>query len=214
MVMSEEFKDKIFMPFARSEESVIKNVEGTGLGMSIVKNIVDMMNGEIYVKSKINKGSEFTVILHLKSQDDIKNKTVKEDKIENKNYDFKGKKILLVEDNKLNMDIASEIIGYTGADIEKAENGKEALEKYLINKENYYDLIIMDIRMPIMNGYEATEKIRNSGRDDSETVPIIAMTADAFSDDIRKTKEAGMNAHITKPFDINKLMSVMNEMIK
>ncbi|WP_187361990.1 response regulator [Anaerofustis stercorihominis] len=112
------------------------------------------------------------------------------------------------------MDIASEIIGYTGADIEKAENGKEALEKYLINKENYYDLIIMDIRMPIMNGYEATEKIRNSGRDDSETVPIIAMTADAFSDDIRKTKEAGMNAHITKPFDINKLMSVMNEMIK
>ncbi|MFR6312519.1 PTS transporter subunit EIIC [Anaerofustis stercorihominis] len=212
--MSEEFKDKIFTPFARSEESVIKNVEGTGLGMSIVKNIVDMMNGEIYVKSKINKGSEFTVILHLKSQDDIKNKTVKEDKIENKNYDFKGKKILLVEDNKLNMDIASEIIGYTGADIEKAENGKEALEKYLINKENYYDLIIMDIRMPIMNGYEATEKIRNSGRDDSETVPIIAMTADAFSDDIRKTKEAGMNAHITKPFDINKLMSVMNEMIK
>lgn len=212
--MSDEFISKIFTPFARSEESVIKNVEGTGLGMSIVKNIVDMMNGEIYVKSKLNIGSEFTVVLHLKPQSDMKSKTVKKDSVDNKNYDFKGKKILIVEDNKLNMDIAFEIIGYTGASIEKAENGKEAYEKYIMKKENYYDLIIMDIRMPIMNGYEATEKIRNAGRPDSKTVPIIAMTADAFSDDIRKAKEAGMNAHITKPFDINKLMSAMNEILK
>lgn len=217
--MSEDFAKKIFSPFEREKNTAVAEIEGTGLGMAITKNIVDMMNGEISVKSRLGRGTDFTVILHLKNQDtsaaaeDYSIKTASENKeniksiVENA---FSDKRILMVEDNELNLEILSEIVSYTGVSIDEARNGREAVDKIAASPEGYYDLIFMDIQMPVMNGYDAVKAIRMLNRSDAETIPVIAMTANAFSDDIHKAIECGMNSHISKPIDVEELFRQMD----
>ena len=213
MGMSEEFKEKLFQPFERETNSKIHSIGGNGLGMAITKNIIDLMNGEIYVDSSIGVGTTFTVVLHLKEAD-RNGLQEKEGEEENRgtSRNFEGKRILLVEDNELNREIAREFLTLAGVTIEEAQNGKEAVEMVEKSGENYYDLIFMDIQMPLMNGYEAAKAIRALHRRDAD-LPIIAMTANAFSDDIRMAKEAGMNEHISKPIDIKKLFKAMEEFL-
>lgn len=215
--MSKEYLEKIYEPFSRAEDSRVSKVEGSGLGMTIAMNIVSMMNGHISVQSKEGEGSQFTVTVFLKLPEDMIQDTefLEENKQEVfgkgkfSKEDFSGKRILLVEDNELNREIAAEIIGSTGIIVECAENGRLAVEKFKEMGEWYYDLIFMDIQMPVMNGYEASMAIRNTGQADAGKIPIIAMTANAFTDDIIMGKQSGMNEHITKPLDIKKLMECM-----
>lgn len=211
--MSQEFINKLFQPFERDRTIAVNSIEGTGLGMFISKNIVEMMNGEIYVESKENQGTTFTVIFHLKEeryQQEQLSEGISEE--EEFTVQLKGKRILLVEDNELNREIAQEFLLDTQADIEVAVNGKEAVEKVENSPEFYYDLVLMDIQMPEMNGYEATAAIRKLERQDHD-IPVIAMTANAFADDIRQAKEVGMDDHISKPIEIEKLFSVLNQHI-
>ena len=342
--MEEEFIKDIFSPFARSKDSVSRKIEGTGLGMSITRNIVRMMEGDIQVESKVGEGSKFTVQIHLKLQDmemdnvdefenlkvlvadDDENacistcdildnigmssewvlsgeeaieKTVaaneagedfaviildwkmpgmdgvetaktirsrigdhvpiiilsaydwtdveaeareagiqafiekplfrsrlvyalksvlskeedtkKLDAEELKESSHKGKRILLVEDNEINREIACELLGFIEVEVEQAEDGKMATEMVENNPPGYYDLIFMDIQMPVMNGYEAARYIRGMGREDTAEMPIIAMTANAFADDIKETKAAGMNDHLAKPVEVSKLLEILDK---
>ncbi len=344
--MSKEFLEKLFEPFARAEDSRVSKIEGTGLGMTIARNIARRMNGDIEVESEIGKGTKFVVTLILKlvdakepntdklvdlpvlvADDDksagemtcfvlenigmkgeyvlsgkeavqrvwdrhrsnqdyfavildwkmpemdgietarairekvgpdvpiiilsaydwstvevearragvngfiskplfksrlvyLFNQIVDKDKDKEQpeeesftKVDLSGKRILLAEDLEINREIAEEIIGETGATVESAENGQEALEKFKKSDENYYDMIFMDIQMPVMNGYEAVEAIRRLPRKDAAAIPIIAMTANAFTEDIQRSKNAGMNEHITKPLDVEQLMKCMEKWI-
>lgn len=225
--MSDEFQSQIFEPFSRAEDSRVSKIEGTGLGMAIALNIVHKMNGNINIESKEGIGSRFTVTIFLKKQDrpqaDAGNclgtKGVQEKKIENlkedlSNQKFQGRRILLVEDNQLNREIAEEILGYTGVMVESVEDGKQALDKFIEMEAGYYDLIFMDVQMPVMNGYEATRAIRAAGRSDAREIPIVAMTANAFTDDVIASKQAGMNEHITKPLDAEQLVQCMRIYLK
>lgn len=210
--MDQEFVDKIFQPYERSKNVTSNEIEGSGLGMFISKNIVEMMNGEIYVESKKGEGTKFTVIFHLKeiSEQPEKEKTEQNEEAQIVFDAMKGKRILLVEDNDMNREIAQEFLTEEGILVENAVNGKEAVEKMEQSSLYYYDLILMDIQMPVMNGYEASAAIRRMDREDSG-LPIIAMTANAFSDDIRQAKEAGMNEHIAKPIDVSVMFSVLSD---
>lgn len=210
--MDQEFVDKIFQPYERSKNVTSNEIEGSGLGMFISKNIVEMMNGEIYVESKKGEGTKFTVIFHLKeiSEQPEKEKTEQNEETQIVFDAMKGKRILLVEDNDMNREIAQEFLTEEGILVENAVNGKEAVEKMEQSSLYYYDLILMDIQMPVMNGYEASAAIRRMDREDSG-LPIIAMTANAFSDDIRQAKEAGMNEHIAKPIDVSVIFSVLSD---
>lgn len=210
--MEQEFVDKIFQPYERSKNVTSNEIEGSGLGMFISKNIVEMMNGEIYVESKKGEGTKFTVIFHLKeiSEQPEKEKTEQNEETQIAFDAMKGKRILLVEDNDMNREIAQEFLTEEGILVENAVNGKEAVEKMEQSSLYYYDLILMDIQMPVMNGYEASAAIRRMDREDSG-LPIIAMTANAFSDDIRQAKEAGMNEHIAKPIDVSVMFSVLSD---
>lgn len=210
--MDQEFVDKIFQPYERSKNVTSNEIEGSGLGMFISKNIVEMMNGEIYVESKKGEGTKFTVIFHLKeiSEQPEKERTEQNEETQIAFDAMKGKRILLVEDNDMNREIAQEFLTEEGILVENAVNGKEAVEKMEQSSLYYYDLILMDIQMPVMNGYEASAAIRRMDREDSG-LPIIAMTANAFSDDIRQAKEAGMNEHIAKPIDVSVMFSVLSD---
>ena len=210
--MDQEFVDKIFQPYERSKNVTSNEIEGSGLGMFISKNIVEMMNGEIYVESKKGEGTKFTVIFHLKeiSEQPEKEKTEQNEETQIAFDAMKGKRILLVEDNDMNREIAQEFLTEEGILVENAVNGKEAVEKMEQSSLYYYDLILMDIQMPVMNGYEASAAIRRMDREDSG-LPIIAMTANAFSDDIRQAKEAGMNEHIARPIDVSVMFSVLSD---
>jgi len=345
--MKPEFIEKIFEPFSRAENASRQNIEGTGLGMSIARNIVRMMNGDIQIESKVGEGSKFTVTVYLKLQDmeepqaeclkelrvlvaddnqdacentcEILNsigmcadgvfsgdeaiaalqaasesgqeyavvildwkmpgkcgvETTKEirEKLGNDvpiiilsaydwssieqeareagvdafiakplfksrlvyvlkslimnheeektsdidtfiQSDYSGKKILLVEDNALNIEIAEELLSYINIEVEKARDGKQAVDLIRSRPENYFDLVLMDIQMPIMNGYQATKEIRSSDREDLKTIPIIAMSADAFSDDIQKAALSGMNDHVAKPIELPKLMAALQKWIR
>ncbi len=288
--MEEEFVKHIFDPFLRAENAEFKPVEGNGLGMAIAKNIVQMMSGDIKVKSVLGQGSEFIVTMHLKYREksckefqkmsvlvvddmeipvlkqlkkagihcdicknakavskiyrlleeivhmesvcekniykeSIQGKSIQEDIYKENNKmiavteeichpqkpDFSGCRVLIAEDNDLNLEIASEIIKTTGAEVETAENGLEALKKLENTPPDYFDLIFMDIRMPKMDGYMVANEIRNSVRKDMQNIPIIAMTANAFADDITKSKDAGMNDHIAKPLKMNLIFQTMEK---
>ena len=222
--MSEEFVQKIFTPFERANNSTISRIEGTGLGMSITKNLIDMMGGTIHVQSALGKGTTITVRLRLKIREprvrrwnrdafESLSNHVKEQEQPNMPMDFSGKRLLLVEDNELNMEIAKDLIGMTGMVIDEAWNGEEAVEKMAASKTGYYDLILCDIQMPIMDGYEATKRIRSMDRPDAKTVPIIAMTANAFAEDKVRALETGMNGHISKPIDLNELFTTLDKVL-
>lgn len=204
--IAEENYDKIFESFEQENVDVTYKYGGTGLGLSIVKRFTGLMGGGIHVTSVQGSGSTFTVDLPFGKIKESGKPTRFSD-INGRNdlakdcyavdYDFKGKRILLVEDNELNREIAEELIGVTGASVESAEDGVQAVEMFKESAEGYYDLILMDVQMPHMDGYEATRCIRALGRSDAQKVPIFAMTANAFAEDVQKSREAGMNAHIS-----------------
>ena len=201
--MSEEFQNHIFKPFERERTSSVSKIQGTGLGMSITKNIVEMMNGTVEVFSKQGQGSEFLIRIPLKkdsegSQQRIKSSGTRES--------FDSVKVLLTEDNPINMEIATAILKKYGFEVDTAVNGSEAFEKA---KQDHYDLILMDIQMPVMDGYEACRCIREAGID----VPVIALTANAFKEDQEKAKEAGMNGHIEKPINTEVMLSTISQVL-
>ena len=221
--IAEENYDKIFESFEQENVDVTYKYGGTGLGLSIVKRFTGLMGGGIHVTSVQGSGSTFTVDLPFGKIKESGKPTRFSD-INGRNdlakdcyavdYDFKGKRILLVEDNELNREIAEELIGVTGASVESAEDGVQAVEMFKESAEGYYDLILMDVQMPHMDGYEATRCIRALGRSDAQKVPIFAMTANAFAEDEQKSREAGMNAHISKPLNIRAVYKQMNRYLQ
>ena len=207
--MSEEFQKHIFEQFARERTSTVSKIQGTGLGMAITKSLVDMMGGRITVKSEQGKGSEFTISLRFPIGEA---KTGQPPAA--KASAFTGKKLLVVEDNDLNLEIASTLLKEAGFEVDTAENGKIAVEKVEAASAGRYDLILMDIQMPEMDGYEATRRIRALPDAKKAALPIVAMTANAFEDDRKNALHAGMNGHIAKPLDIQKLFQVLSELLK
>ena len=209
--MSKEFLPHLFLPFEREHNDKTSKIQGTGLGMVITKNIIQLMNGDIQVESEPGVGTKFVVTVYMGLQNGVSPaRQVSTDKTENiLNYiaslDYSKKKILLVEDNELNREVATEIIALTNAKIEVAENGKAALNMIVERPAYYYDLIFMDIQMPVMDGYEATRAIRQLTDDYTKEIPIIAMSANAFAEDVIAARQAGMNDHIAKPLDLKKL---------
>lgn len=212
--MHRDYLAKIFDPFSIDDSEERKHRLGTGLGMSIVKNNVEKMGGTIKVDSTLGLGSTFTVTLTLKLTDlEVVCEAVKE-RVISDNVDVSGMKVLLVEDNELNIEVALMLLEDAGVSAEVAKNGREAVDKFLASKEGDFDLILMDVMMPVMNGYEATTEIRSSNHPCAKTIPIIAQTANAFQDDIKKVKEVGMNAHISKPIEEENLLKVLSEFKK
>lgn len=210
--MKPEFIEHIFEPFVRAEDTRVNKIQGTGLGMSIARSVVQMMDGDIKVESEPGKGSRFTVNIYLKLQnpDEVSGKKEEENTLEIfQNHEFLGKRVLLVEDNELNREIAAEILAATGLAVETAEDGREAVDMVAASKEDYYQMIFMDIQMPSMNGYEAATAIRSLNREDLNRVPIIAMTANAFAEDVEHARNCGMNEHVAKPLDFGRLMQTM-----
>lgn len=208
--MSQEFQQHVFEPFERAHET--ENLQGTGLGMTITRNLIHLMNGAIELSSEPGKGTCFYVMLPLReaepyqeSQEDLE--------LNDSAPDWRGKRILVVEDNELNMEITCTFLEETGVSYEKAVNGKMALEMFENSSKGYYDLILMDVQMPVMNGYDATRRIRESQHPDSLNIPIIAMTANAFSEDIFAARQAGMNEHLSKPIELSKMYHVLKRWI-
>ena len=222
--MSEEFIEHIFEPFSREQTSTVSGIEGMGLGMAIVKKIVDRMGGTIAVKSRQGKGTEVRVILLFKVSSRVAEcetkvfKKTGQMKIlsERGNSEnlLKGKKILLAEDNELNREIAVELLKEEGFILDTAEDGTIAVEKMRTAKPGQYDLILMDIQMPIMDGYEATRQIRKLKNTETANIPIVAITANAFEEDRQKALEAGMNEHVSKPIDMERLLEVVKKVLK
>lgn len=210
--MSESFLEHIFEPYARETQFGAKNISGTGLGMLIVQSLVLEMHGEISVQSTLGEGSTFTVILPLQpaQQED----TVSVQAAEKQFFSLEGKTILLAEDNAINMEIAVAILSMNGVDVVSAYNGKEAVEAFANSPIGTFDAVLMDMQMPEMNGCEATKAIRALAREDATQVPIIAVTANAFAEDIALTAEAGMNAHISKPIDFTVLCTTLEQWIQ
>ena len=206
MGMSADFKETIFDPFTRAESSVTNKVQGTGLGMAITKNLVEAMGGTIDVDSELGQGSCFEVLMDLKIAED---RTValaaQEETDEQDGNILQGMKFLCAEDNELNAEILTELLKIEGAECTICENGEEILKAFEQSAPGDYDMILMDVQMPVMNGYEATKAIRRSSHKLAKTIPIIAMTANAFSEDIQHSLAAGMNAHISKPVEMKVL---------
>ena len=214
MGMTEEFLQRVFVPFEREVRFGARNVQGTGLGMSIVHSLVLQMNGQIDVESKLGEGSTFTVTLPLEVQEGEVPHPVLPQRQEEPDPGIQGKHILLAEDNELNMEIATELLEMEGVQVTQAWNGREALEKFRASPVGTFDGILMDMQMPEMNGCEAARAIRDLPRPDGATVPIIAVTANAFAEDIAATTAAGMNAHISKPIDFQILSRTLRTLLK
>ena len=209
--MSQDYLTKIFEAFTREKNTTKSKIAGTGLGMSIVKNYVDLLGGTIDVESELGKGSTFTVTLKHRIADEryYVKKHIEEPGTGNEILE--GRNILLAEDNDLNAEIAEEILERAGLRIERVENGIQCVNRILKMPAGTYDMIFMDIQMPQMDGYKATRTIRNLPDKDKACIPIIAMTANAFAEDKRKTMEAGMNAHLSKPLNVPELMDTIRK---
>jgi len=209
--MTEEFQKCVFEPFAQEHTGSRTKFAGTGLGMSIAKNLVEKMGGSISFESKEGAGTTFVIQVPFKIDPDADKREEQRDVSEKS---IKGLHILLAEDNELNMEIAEFVLQNVGADVTKAWNGQEAVELFRKSEPGGFDTILMDIMMPVMNGYEATKMIRSLDREDAKTIPIIAMTANAFTEDRLKAKEAGMNEHIVKPLDVELLIKVIHKLVE
>ena len=206
--MSEEFvSNRLFTPFTQEQNGARTRYQGTGLGMSIVKTLIDAMGGTISVQSTPDVGTEITFTLPFKVNDSVEARSKNATPAPQAPISLSGKRVLLVEDNDLNMEIAEFYLDTAGAAVIKAWNGKEAVRMFANSKPGAISLILMDLMMPVMDGYEATRAIRALDRPDASTVPIIAMTANAFDEDRKKSKAAGMNAHLAKPLDMQALLS-------
>lgn len=209
--MSEEFQRKLFEPFERSGDPRVESMEGTGLGMPIAHNLIELMQGDIQVESELDKGSKFTITLFLSLQGEEAQGQIEAQEEKQEQASFSGKRALLVEDNELNIEIAMEILQMFGLEVALAHNGKEAVESYQSQEPGYFDIIFMDIQMPVMDGYTAAKGIRASKRPDALSIPIVAMTANAFSEDVQKAIHTGMNDHVAKPIDINHFVKVLTK---
>ena len=200
MGMSREFQEHVYEPFARAESSLTNKVQGTGLGMAITKSIVDMMGGSILLTSKLGEGSCFEVLLEFKVNEEAEKAVEKQQ--EQEKFSLQGMRFLCAEDNKLNAEILEAILQMKGASCCICRNGEEIVERFKTVQPDEFDAILMDIQMPKMNGYEATSAIRKGANPLGRTIPIIAMTANAFAEDVQKSHDAGMDAHLSKPVDI------------
>ena len=199
--MSEEFQKTIFEPFTREIHSLTNKVQGTGLGMAITRNLVELMGGTIFVKSRKGEGSTFTVDMEFVLPEQTE-EPEQEIRVEAAEKSLVGKRILAAEDNEINAEILGEILRLEGVSYDLAQDGDEAVEMFEKSEPGYYDMILMDIQMPRMNGYDAARAIRASAHPDARKVPIAAMTANAFSEDVQRALDSGMNIHISKPIDI------------
>ena len=204
--MSADFKDKIFDAFTRAESSVTNKIQGTGLGMAITRNLVEAMGGTIDVESELGQGSCFEVLIELRNAEDRTVALAAQEEIDEQDGNIlQGMRFLCAEDNELNAEILTELLKIEGAECTICENGEEVLKAFEQSAPGDYDMILMDVQMPVMNGYEATKAIRRSSHELAMTIPIIAMTANAFSEDIQHSLAAGMNAHVSKPVEMKVL---------
>ena len=209
--MTEAFQKRIFEPFAQEHAGSRTKFAGTGLGMPITKKLVEKMSGTISFESKEGTGTTFVIRIPFQIDADMKDRTETEEKTETS---IQGLHVLLTEDNELNMEIAEFVLQNEGAVVTKAWNGQKAVDIFRKNRPGEFDVILMDIMMPVMNGYEAAKMIRSLDREDAKVIPIIAMTANAFTEDKMRAKEAGMDEHIAKPVDGKLLVKVINELVK
>ena len=210
--MSQEFQEHMFEAFSQEQNNSTMANQGTGLGLTIVKKLINLMNGTVRVKSAPNCGTLFFITLPVEK---AKNKIEKEKQKEASITVLKDKRVLLFEDNELNAEIAGTLLKDKGMLIEYAENGKVGVDQFVSSTENYFSVVLMDLRMPIMDGFEATRAIRALKRKDATTIPIIAMTANAYDIDVQNCLEAGMNAHLAKPINPDELFAVLiNEISK
>ena len=220
--MSKEFVEKMFNAFERERTSTDSGMEGTGLGLSITKSIVDLMGGTIEVLTAPGSGTQIIFRLKFRTAEagDIKETPAAKEtpsasgQEEEGPVDFSGRRFLLVEDNEINMEIADMILTQMGFIVEKAENGQIALDKVASSEPGYYDAVLMDIQMPVMDGYTATRAIRSLENRKLAEVPILAMTANAFQEDVQASMDAGMQGHIAKPIDVSNLMDTLSSVLK
>ena len=206
--MSEDFLKNIFQPFVQADQGARSQYKGTGLGMAIVKELLDRMGGSIEIDSVENQGTSIHVVIPFEIAEEP---AVVQEMSELSKENLSGCRILLAEDNELNREIAAFLLKDEGISVTEAEDGRQALECFLKMPDGYYDAVLMDIMMPVMDGYQAAMAIRGSGKQDAEMIPIIAMTANAFAEDKRKTMEAGMNAHLSKPLNVPELMDTIRK---
>ncbi len=208
--MSREFAQRLFTPFERERTSTVSRIQGTGLGLAITKSIIDMMGGGIAVRTEKDKGTEFTVTVEFPLTEPAAEVCAdRGDEVS-----FEGMRALLVEDNMINMEITQRLLRHEGFLIETAENGEIGLEMTAASQPGYYDVILMDIQMPVMDGYAAAQAIRALPDPKLASIPIIAMTANAFQEDIKKAEEVGMNGHIAKPLDIPGMNATLRRVLK
>ncbi len=210
--ISEEFQERMFDAFSREQSATVSGIEGTGLGMGIVKKLVDLMNGVIEVESKVGKGTRFTVKIpcRITSEDESKLKKVS---CHLKPASAEGRRILLAEDNDLNAGIATELLAEEGLQTDRAKDGVECVEMLEKAEAGTYDMILMDIQMPVMDGNKATRTIQSLENPEKAGIPIVAMTANAFTEDRERALAAGMNGHVAKPIDMNQLLLILKEEI-
>jgi CheY-like chemotaxis protein len=204
--ISEEAVKTIFQPFEQGGTNITRQFGGTGLGLTISRRIIELMGGEIVVESKVSEGSRFSFALWLeKSSDALTAELSMEDATDR----FTGRRALLVDDVEINRMILMTLLESTGLEIDEAVNGQEAIDMVAKSTPNYYDLVFMDIQMPVMGGYEASVEIRKLDRPDAHSLPIVALTANAFKEDIDKAIAGGMNSHIAKPVEMDKVVEVL-----
>jgi two-component system, sensor histidine kinase len=203
--MSKEFLPRLFEPFSKEDRKLADSYVGTGLGMPIVKSLIELMGGTVTVESELGKGTRFVLEIPFKIAPD---EAVPSAAAPNRDGpDIVSRcRFLVVEDVEVNVEIVTRLLQFQGAKSEVAVDGAKGVEAFSRSAPGYYDCILMDVRMPVMNGYEATRAIRALPRPDARTIPIVAMSADAFADDVQKAKDAGMNAHVSKPINFNLLV--------
>lgn len=210
--IEETMLDKVFEPFEQIYGESRTLYSGSGLELAIAKNTIELMNGTVTVDSKKGEGTCFTVEVNLRKERRMTERSKEDERV--KHYDFAGKRVLVVEDNAINIEIAKNILLHKEFEVEVALNGQEAVDAFKVHEPGYYDVILMDIRMPVMDGLEAAERIRNmTERPDGENIPIVAMTANAFEEDVKKSFMAGMNGHLSKPINIKKMYALLDEVL-
>ena len=208
MGMPAEFLERIFEPFERSDQPGVDGIQGTGLGMSISKSLAEAMGGAISVESEVGKGSTFTLVLDLKVDQEAVEKAAEPGAVvQTERYQYEGRRFLLAEDNEINALVFMGLIGEDGlgAQIDWAEDGQQAVEMFAAKPAGFYDAVFMDVMMPVVDGYAATAAIRALPREDAGTVRIIALTANAFAEDVQAALDAGMDAHVSKPIVLDEL---------
>jgi CheY-like chemotaxis protein len=209
--ISEEQASLLFRPFEQGEGGMNRSYGGIGLGLAISKSLVEMMGGGIEMQSKPGEGSTFSFTVRCRARHSLAKET--EDG-ETAVCDFTGKRCLVVDDIEINREIAEELLSYTGLSLETAENGAEAVAKFKASPEGWFDIILMDMQMPVMDGCSATREIRAIDRGDSKTIPVIAMTANVTDEDVKQAAASGMNAHISKPVEPEAVMKVLQETLQ